>query len=451
MFDSIQPFTRHAALTAVVVFASFGCERAQTLHELTVTPVDASGGVAISSDGLMQVVVPEGAARLEVEIETIRETLSPTYRVGPSDLELPSGAKVWIDPGTRTDVVIARSMTEVPVPLETTPASEPFLEASFAGPETYGLVAAGAAPLSWTARASMPTARAFFAAAALDGQIYVAGGEDGTTVFDTLEIYDVASDSWSTGAPMPVAWHRVQAAAANDAVYVFGGAEELDIGTFSESSLEMLAYDPVTGSWSGPTPIPFPTGSWYHLDAIAHADQILVVGYQLDSLRPHAAALFDPSTAQWTSVDAPDGHGFKFLGDTLDGAVYGIATGTWGMDPQRPFRRIADPSAGVWETLAPVPSPGNLDHPNDDMGFAAAFGGLVVAGGYQQGAPTLVYDPASDQWTPQAGLTVSRAQPELVQVNGRLFAIGGIAASPDPSMNYGPWSVRLDAVEELSP
>jgi hypothetical protein len=72
----------------------------------------------------------------------------------------------------------------------------------------------------------MPTARGGLAATALDGRIYVTGGEvlDASAVtFPELEIYDPTQGVWQSGPPLPTSRHGLAAVARGGEVYVLAG------------------------------------------------------------------------------------------------------------------------------------------------------------------------------------------------------------------------------------
>ena len=69
----------------------------------------------------------------------------------------------------------------------------------------------------------MPTARSEAVAGVINGKIYVAGGEVGNVPFNTLEVYDPATDSWETKAPLPKACYRAAAGVIDGKLYVVGG------------------------------------------------------------------------------------------------------------------------------------------------------------------------------------------------------------------------------------
>jgi hypothetical protein len=80
---------------------------------------------------------------------------------------------------------------------------------------------------AWSPGPDMTDSRAGFAAAAIDGRIYVAGGEvliPPFSVRDSVEELDVAAGSWSFKTKLPGPLHGVGAAAHGGKMYVFGGA-----------------------------------------------------------------------------------------------------------------------------------------------------------------------------------------------------------------------------------
>ena len=75
----------------------------------------------------------------------------------------------------------------------------------------------------WTSKASMPTARAGLAAAAVNNRIYAIGGSNGSTQLQTVEEYDPATNTWTSKASMPTARWDLAAVAVNNKIYAIGG------------------------------------------------------------------------------------------------------------------------------------------------------------------------------------------------------------------------------------
>jgi N-acetylneuraminic acid mutarotase len=96
----------------------------------------------------------------------------------------------------------------------------------------------------WTTLRSAPAVHYQPAIGAVNGKLYVAGGNNSAGVpTGRLDVYDPATNTWSTRMAMPTA--RVAAAGAfvGGKLHVIGGRK----GTTYLNTVE--AYDPVTGSW----------------------------------------------------------------------------------------------------------------------------------------------------------------------------------------------------------
>jgi N-acetylneuraminic acid mutarotase len=107
----------------------------------------------------------------------------------------------------------------------------------------------------WTSLQPMSLPRNHHGVAAVGGKLYVMGGRVGSsfsggwsTNATTTEIYDIASGIWSTGAPLPTARSGIGVAALDGRVYVLGGEGWIDDfgGVFRANE----AYDPKTNSWA---------------------------------------------------------------------------------------------------------------------------------------------------------------------------------------------------------
>jgi N-acetylneuraminic acid mutarotase len=107
---------------------------------------------------------------------------------------------------------------------------------------------------TWQLKTPMPTGR-WAAAGALgpDGKIYIVGGgypgQPDYGVYNTLEVYDPATDSWATKSPMPTARNYLGAAfGADGKLYAFGG-EVYGAGRTGIMYDVIEAYNPLTDTW----------------------------------------------------------------------------------------------------------------------------------------------------------------------------------------------------------
>jgi len=106
---------------------------------------------------------------------------------------------------------------------------------------------------AWRARASMPTGRNHFLAAAVDGKIYAINGRLGTSfvgasdVTDIVEQYDPKTDIWRYMGRSPTKRGDVAGDVHDGQIYVTGGEYEEPRGKVTFWAFE--AYDPKANSW----------------------------------------------------------------------------------------------------------------------------------------------------------------------------------------------------------
>ncbi|GAA5317268.1 MAG: kelch repeat-containing protein [Candidatus Pelagadaptatus aseana] len=98
----------------------------------------------------------------------------------------------------------------------------------------------------WDSRAPLPLAQAGCAAAALDGSIYLFGGEVFTEpkrVFANAWRYDTQQDRWQALEDLPLPVHGHGAVAAVDAIHLLGGGEEVSAGQTSDQHTLFIPGD----------------------------------------------------------------------------------------------------------------------------------------------------------------------------------------------------------------
>ncbi len=114
---------------------------------------------------------------------------------------------------------------------------------------------------TWTTKASMPTARDYFAIAAVGDKIYCIGGAKGHyrdvklnqgSYIETnaTEVYNTKTNSWTTKAAIPITAINMLANVVDGKIYVI-------------HEYYMCVYDPVDDSWTNKTRIPSSHGSWF--------------------------------------------------------------------------------------------------------------------------------------------------------------------------------------------
>src|SRR5213594_3005572 len=280
---------------------------------------------------------------------------------------------------------------------------------------------------TWTAVASMPTARFGLAAATgKHGIIYALGGSMGLAgpIVPTVEAYDQKTGSWSAVAAMPTPRRYLMAATDRKGrIYAIGGALA---GVF-RSVVER--YDPTTDTWSAVSPLPVARCCGA---ATAGLDgRIYVIGgFANGNIQLSSVDAYDPESDTWSSlaplpapragklaaVTAPDGRIYAI------GGITGVTTGAT-VD-------VYDPCSDAWTAVASMPTPRRfLDAVLGRGGIVYALGGTVRSVGFpgtQELTTVEAYDPSVDTWTTVAGVSTPRgALAAAVGRAGTIFAIGG--------------------------
>jgi N-acetylneuraminic acid mutarotase len=252
----------------------------------------------------------------------------------------------------------------------------------------------------WSVRESMPDARRGQGTVALDGLIYVIGGEsardarrtapvprpsptpESTALYSSVFAYDPSSDSWSDRAPMPNGLYVLTAHPLNGKIYAFGGYGQQGF----DASVQV--YDPASNTWQLEAPMPTPR---YVFTSEVVDGKVYVIGGQ--------GPLPEDPTGDWHVMSHVD---------------------------------IFDPALG-WSSGAPSPEPLAEAASCAIDGRVFVFGGMV-------GNRTSIYDVATDQWTLGSPPLVARAGHVCVRAGSNFYLLGGSTGD-----------VMADSVEKYDP
>ncbi len=299
------------------------------------------------------------------------------------------------------------------------------------------------------------------------------------------------ANSWTVGSPMAHERVGLSAGALNGRLYVIGGD--------GEATMEL--YDPQTDDWQlqplGTTASPeygsyAPNRTRYFGSAIVASGRLFYVGGTSNRLQP-LLDIYDPEAATWLDLWSPYYQDAKFArmangAVNLNGVLYlvgGLMAPPGGGDPvpaadvyafstlseelylkpdlpspraglgaavldQRIYAvggysvlptsgtAIATSSmvcysAGEWGTATPGGTPlASLNVPRHSFGSAVLNGKWYVAGGVDSTGKVLdsveEYDPATNAWTLKAPMPLPRVHLALSALGERLYAMGGYDA-----------------------
>ena len=269
----------------------------------------------------------------------------------------------------------------------------------------------------WSQAAPLPRATQELSAAAFRGEIYVAGGIDGTDRATGAAFrYDPAANRWERIADLPAPRHHMPLVVVGDTLYAVGGLSQLSFRP--ESTLWLYRDD--RNRWEARAPLPAARGA---SGAGSVAGQLIVVGgWGVGRRLLDSSAVYDPRTNRWRNA-AP----IPTPRDHLAAAVVGTLLYAIGGRPLTPDRNYDvveafDVATDRWTKKAPMPS--------HRGGLAAAvlgreihtFGGEARAAVF---ANHEVYDPATDHWTIAPPLPTARHGLGAATVAARVYVVGG--------------------------
>jgi N-acetylneuraminic acid mutarotase len=283
-----------------------------------------------------------------------------------------------------------------------------------------------AAPGSWTRKAGMPKAMGVPAACAVDGILYVVGGDGGTNAqshdqLKTLFAYDPKTDLWTQKMDMPTPRRALAAAVVDGIIYVIGGGGMADPVTGA-----VEAYDPKTDTWVAKTGLPTPR--CFH-NACAVDGIIYVIGgietHYGNPVIVKTVEAYDPKTDQWTPK-ADLSIAARFGGDqVVNGLIYACyGKQTFAYDPQTDHWTNKAPIPAAWSYNSLGPASSVVD------GIVYLFGGESDDGSTTYKF-TLAYDPVQNNFTAKRWMRTNTLAAAAATIDGKIYIAGGANLDPD--------------------
>ena len=142
---------------------------------------------------------------------------------------------------------------------------------------------------TWTLGADMPFAAGSSSSAVVNGKVYVAGGivySGGTgNTTNRVAMYDPATNTWTEKAPMPQGRNHAAAATDGGKLYIFGGR---GVGSGNDNTVAngfdtLQIYDPATDTWqssddAGSTLAPLPQARGGTGKAVYYNGEFYIMG-----------------------------------------------------------------------------------------------------------------------------------------------------------------------------
>lgn len=152
---------------------------------------------------------------------------------------------------------------------------------------------------TWSIGPSLPSTRGAGAATFNEGKIHFLGGQSQDSVIDSGDHYILDVNNiiagWELAAPLPNPRSHLGTAALNGKIYVMGGQNVQDSVIIEQRFLD--EYDPVTDSWTRKADLPS-ARSHFGNGTMVHGNKIIIVGGKSDD----AIAEYDLITDSWAEL-----------------------------------------------------------------------------------------------------------------------------------------------------
>lgn len=165
---------------------------------------------------------------------------------------------------------------------------------------------------TWVKKQDMPTRRMPFAAAVVDGKIYLIGGTrievkngvfGGKAITDLVEVYDPLTDRWEKRADMPTARSADDAVVVDSKIYVLGGQTRFDGDLAGRFVTRIEAYNPKTDQWHQLRDMPM---FKFGFSTVAVDNEIYMVNGMDNALqRIDVVDVYNPTVDKWREIEPP--------------------------------------------------------------------------------------------------------------------------------------------------
>lgn len=304
----------------------------------------------------------------------------------------------------------------------------------------------------WNSRRSLPSARTYSGAVALNGRIHLVGGLDTSlAILSSNDVYDPLSDSWTALAPLPLPTDLAGVVELDGRIYAIGGLTWLGNKNYNLTDAVEL-YDPQTDTWTSRRP--FPTRIEGLMVAAVNG-LIYAIGGTSVQATENTTWIYNPQNDTWRSgapmvtydsslAQSPDQ--VAVVGDKI--YIFDQSVGSIGpnqpIDPKPMFNLVYDTSTDEWAHWPALTTIGARGNPISLAGHSMIGIGtrVFVLGGNDVGLwckgtcslhpdPSPVtrynfeYDTLTGEWTRRADMLTGREGLVTASVNGVVYAFGG--------------------------
>lgn len=251
-----------------------------------------------------------------------------------------------------------------------------------------------------------------------NGKVLVAGGRNGTVIFNSAELYDPTTGTWSAAPNFSTARFGHSAVLLRTGqVLLIGGQGN---GVLDSAEL----YDPADNSWKPTLSSKLNSARFRFTATLLNTGRVLVSGGQNASGYLRSAELYDQVTRVWAPLpntsEARAEHTATLLND---GQV--LVTGGFNGTASVKTAELFDPNTNRWRRT------GDLATPRRQHTATRLADGTVLVAGGANGTAGLnsveIYNPLRNTWAATGALNIGRrGHTANLLPNGSVLVVGGV-------------------------
>ena len=262
----------------------------------------------------------------------------------------------------------------------------------------------------WVYTTPMQETRKNASAAALDGKIYVLGGENATGSLKTFAVYDTEKKTWESLPEYPGTESGICRAAVfayNNEIYVIGG--QTDTGVTAKLLKSVYAYNTETRQWQKKADL---AEGRNNLAYACSKDKIYVWS---KAGTTDQAEIYDIKTDTWETAVLPDTSAV-IAAASVDNRVFVLKE-----DGEKMFWQEYLPEDNLFEdvgTVCPFAA-------SDIYGTPVVISGKIYMAKTEETKEVLVYDAYSDEWSRISDMNLTKKDSMLAASGNDIYSIGG--------------------------
>ena len=262
----------------------------------------------------------------------------------------------------------------------------------------------------WVYTTPMQETRKNASAAALDGKIYVLGGENATGSLKTFAVYDTEKKTWESLPEYPGTESGICRAAVfayNNEIYVIGG--QTDTGVTAKLLKSVYAYNTETRQWQKKADL---AEGRTNLAYACSKDKIYVWS---KAGTTDQAEIYDIKTDTWETAVLPD-TSVVIAAASVDNRVFVLKE-----DGEKMFWQEYLPEDNLFEdvgTVCPFAA-------SDIYGTPVVISGKIYMAKTEETKEVLVYDAYSDEWSRISDMNLTKKDSMLAASGNDIYSIGG--------------------------